>query len=60
MAESPQAWIAVAHARSGEEVGERLNSYHEFAEALRGQMPDFFGDVFLALAAFAHNGFGGN
>jgi hypothetical protein len=60
MAESPQAWVSVARARSGEEVGERLNSYHEFAEAYRGQTPDFCGDVFLTLAAFAHIGIGGN
>lgn len=60
MAESPQAWIAAAHARFGEEVGERLNSYHEFAEAFRGQTPDFCGDAFLMLVAFAHNGLGGN
>ncbi|RFU24999.1 hypothetical protein B7463_g11329, partial [Scytalidium lignicola] len=60
MAESPQAWIAVAHARSGEEVGEQLNSYHEFAEAFRGQTTDFCGDAFLTLVAFVHNGLGGN
>ncbi len=60
MAESPQAWIAVAHARSGEEVGERLSSYHEFAEACHGRTPHFCGDGFLTLVAFAHNGIGGN
>ena len=60
MADSPQSWLAVAHARFGEEVGERLNSYHEFSEALHGQMPDFGGDMFLTLIAFAHNGLGGN
>lgn len=61
MAKSAQAWIAVAHARFGEEVGERLNSYHEFAEACRGQTLDFCGDTLLTLVAFAHNGdHGGN
>ena len=60
MSESPQAWIAVANARSGEEVGERLQSYHEFAEAFHSRTPDFCGDVFLKLVAFAHNGLGGN
>src|SRR4051794_37531324 len=60
MAESPQAWIAIAHARSGEEVGEQLVSYHEFGETFYGQTQDFCGDPFLTLAAFAHNGLGGN
>lgn len=60
MAESPQAWIAAAHARRGEEVGEQLISYHEFGEAFRGQTPDFYGDVFLTLVVYAHNGLGGN
>jgi hypothetical protein len=60
MAESPQAWIAGANARSGEEVGERLKSYHEFATAFHGRTPDFCGDRFLKLVAFAHNGLGGN
>lgn len=60
MAQSPQAWIAAAHARFGEQVGERLNSYHEFAEAYRGRQSDFCGDLFLSLAALAHNGPGGN
>ncbi|KAH6667727.1 hypothetical protein B0J14DRAFT_170821 [Halenospora varia] len=60
MAESPQAWIAVARARSGEEVRERLKSYHEFAGTFHGQTPDFCGDMFLSLVAFAHNGLGGN
>ena len=55
MAESPQAWIAAAHARTGEEVGERLNSIHEFAEKL-DRSDNFRGDVFLALLAFGHNG----
>jgi hypothetical protein len=60
MAESPQAWIAVAGARFGEEVGERLNSYHEFAKAFYGQTSDFCGDAFLNLVVNAHNGLGGN
>ena len=60
MAESPQGWIAVAQTKCGEEVGELLNSYHEFAESFHGQTPDFYGDVFLTLVAFAHNGLGGN
>ncbi|KAJ6031621.1 hypothetical protein N7540_002353 [Penicillium herquei] len=58
MAESPQAWIAAAHARCGEEVGEELTSYHTFAAGVRGQTLDFGGDVLLTLAAFAHNGAG--
>src|SRR3954451_11393023 len=56
MAESPQAWIAVAHAKCGEEVGEQLKSYHEFAESFYGQTPEFYGDTLLYLAVFAHNG----
>jgi hypothetical protein len=56
MAELPQAWIAAARARTGEEVGERLNSFHEFAENLDGSDSDVCGDVFLALLAFGHNG----
>ena len=60
MAESPQAWIAVANTRLGEDVGERLNSYHEFAEACHDEMPDFCGDVLLTLVAFTHNDHGGN
>lgn len=60
MAESPQAWLAVAHAKFGEEVGDRLNSYHEFAEAFRGETPDFGGDVLLTLVVVAHNGVGGD
>jgi hypothetical protein len=60
MAESPHVWIAAAHARFGEEVGERLNSYHEFATAFHGQTPDLCGDVFLHLVVLAHNGLGGN
>jgi len=57
MAESPQAWIAAARVRTGEEVGERLNSFHEFAENLVGSDRNFCGDMFLALVAFAHNGY---
>jgi hypothetical protein len=56
MAESPQAWIAAARARTGEEVGEQLNSFHEFAGNLDGSDQDFCGDIFLALLAFSHNG----
>jgi hypothetical protein len=56
MAESPQAWIAAAGTKSGEEVGERLNSFHEFADGLDGSDSHFCGDVFLALLAFGHNG----
>lgn len=62
MAESPQAWIASARARSGEEVGDQLNSFHEFAESLahHGQALDLHGDIFLTLLKYAHNGLGGN
>lgn len=60
MAVTPQAWIAAAFVKFGEEVGEQLKSYHEFAENFYGQTPDFCGDGFLTLAAFAHNGHGGN
>ncbi|RDW75409.1 hypothetical protein BP6252_06551 [Coleophoma cylindrospora] len=56
MAESPQAWIAAARVRTGEEVGERLNSLHEFAESCDGSDPDFGGDMFLALLTLGHNG----
>lgn len=60
MAESPQAWIAAARARNGEEVGERLNSFHEFAEHLNGSDLNFCGDMFLALIAVSHNGHNGS
>lgn len=56
MAESPQAWIAAARAKTGEEVGERLNSFHGFAERLDGSDLNFCGDRFLALIAVCHNG----
>ncbi|SPO06617.1 uncharacterized protein DNG_09307 [Cephalotrichum gorgonifer] len=57
MAKSPQAWIAAAGAKSGGEVGEKLNSYHEFAErAAGGTEGDFCGDVFLRLLEYYHNG----
>ncbi|KAL4955510.1 hypothetical protein BDW69DRAFT_117061 [Aspergillus filifer] len=55
MAGSPQAWIAAAGAKFGEEVGEQLISFHEFAESHSGAK-DFRGDGFLALAAFTHSG----
>lgn len=58
MADSPQAWIAAARSRTGEEVGERLSSLHEFAEDFPGSDPDICGDEFLALVAFSHNGRG--
>ncbi|KUJ06574.1 uncharacterized protein LY89DRAFT_405987 [Mollisia scopiformis] len=56
MAESPQAWIAAAKAKTGEEVGERLSSLHEFAEGLNRSEHTFYGDIFLALLAYGHNG----
>jgi hypothetical protein len=59
MAESAQAWMTVAHARYGEEVGERLKSYHQFSETFRGRMPHFCGDLFLTLLVVAHNGLTG-
>jgi hypothetical protein len=60
MAESPQAWIAAARARTGEEVGERLISFHKFAGNLDESDLNFCGDMFLALLAFGHNGGGRN
>ncbi|KAL2821433.1 hypothetical protein BDW59DRAFT_181201 [Aspergillus cavernicola] len=56
MAESPQAWIAAAGARHGEEVGEQLISFHQFAESYHGSDYDFRGDSFLTLLVFSHNG----
>jgi hypothetical protein len=56
MAESPQAWIAAAGARNGEEVGERLSSFHEFAEVLNAAHANLCGDKFLALLAYSHTG----
>lgn len=59
MAESPQAWIAAAGARTGDEVGQQLNSLHEFAESLHvSPLVDhnFRGDLFLTLLVYAHNG----
>ncbi|KAL4871540.1 hypothetical protein BDV12DRAFT_23671 [Aspergillus spectabilis] len=55
MAESPQAWVAAAGARIGEEVGEQLVSFHHFAESI-DESDGFRGDTFLALIAFSHNG----
>jgi hypothetical protein len=60
MAESPQAWIAAAGVRLGEEVGEQLSSYHAYGEALPSPLPYLCGDIFLTLVAYAHNGLGGN
>jgi hypothetical protein len=56
MARSPQAWIAAARVRNGEEVGEQLNSFHEFAAQLDGSDINFQGDTFLHLLVFSHNG----
>ncbi|KAL3495444.1 hypothetical protein BJX62DRAFT_185284 [Aspergillus germanicus] len=56
MATSPQAWIATAGARTGEDVGEKLISLHEFGQRSNGPGRDFRGDAFLALLAYAHNG----
>ncbi|KAJ0422393.1 hypothetical protein BJY00DRAFT_73995 [Aspergillus carlsbadensis] len=56
MATSPQAWIATAGARTGEAVGEKLISLHEFGQQSDGPDCDFRGDAFLALLAYAHNG----
>ncbi|EED16230.1 conserved hypothetical protein [Talaromyces stipitatus ATCC 10500] len=55
MAESPQAWIAAARTKTGEEVGERLSSYHEYSESLKGMKDDFKGDMFLRLLVISHN-----
>ncbi|KAL2871137.1 Zn(II)2Cys6 transcription factor domain-containing protein [Aspergillus lucknowensis] len=56
MAKSPQAWISAAQAKFGEDVGERLVSFHEFGESLDGSGSDFHGDTFLTLLAYIHNG----
>lgn len=56
MAETPQAWIAAAHVRMGNEVGEVLSSLHEFGENVKKSDVYFCGDVFMRLAAFGHNG----
>ncbi|OJJ04067.1 hypothetical protein ASPVEDRAFT_85480 [Aspergillus versicolor CBS 583.65] len=56
MAGSPQAWIAGAGTRTGQEVGEQLISLHKFGEILDGSDDDFHGDSFLALVALSHNG----
>lgn len=56
MAESPQAWIAAAQVRTGEEVGEKLQSFHEYSESLVGVKDNFHGDVFLKLIVNSHNG----
>ncbi|PCG99276.1 Hypothetical protein PENO1_050500 [Penicillium occitanis (nom. inval.)] len=56
MAESPQAWIAAARVRMGEEVGEQLQSYHEYSESRMGMKDDFHGDIFLKLLVNSHNG----
>jgi hypothetical protein len=55
MADSPQAWIAAAHVKTGEEVGEKLNSVHEFAE-IHDRTQGFCGDLFLKILAYVHNG----
>jgi hypothetical protein len=56
MAESPQAWIAAARAKTGEGVGEQLSSFHEFSMSCIGTDLGFCGDEFLALVAVVHNG----
>ena len=56
MAESPQAWIAAARTRTGEEVGEVLSSLHEFAENHDGSDGHFCGDMFFNLVTHGHNG----
>lgn len=56
MAESPQAWIAAAAAKTGEEVREKLSSFHEYSESLVGKEDDFHGDTFLRLLVNSHNG----
>ncbi|KAL4974468.1 hypothetical protein BDW66DRAFT_87987 [Aspergillus desertorum] len=54
MAESPQAWIAAAGVRFGEEVGEQLISFHEFGQSQAGADEYFRGDTFLGLVAISH------
>lgn len=56
MAQSPQAWLAAAGASRGEDVGEQLNSFHEYAESVRGTDPQFCGDILLDMLATTHNG----
>ncbi|KAL2847236.1 hypothetical protein BJY01DRAFT_212740 [Aspergillus pseudoustus] len=56
MATSPQAWIAAAGAKNGEDVGEKLISLHEFGKRAAGAGRDFREDTFLALLSYAHNG----
>ena len=58
MAESPQAWIAAARVKTGEEVGEQLCSVHEFAMSHMHDSGkfDFIGDSFLSLVLRSHNG----
>ncbi|KAL4911227.1 hypothetical protein BDW74DRAFT_6283 [Aspergillus multicolor] len=54
VAESPQAWIANAGVRHGEEVGEQLISFHEFGQSHHKPGDDFWGDSFLSLVAISH------
>ncbi|RDW93599.1 Zn(II)2Cys6 transcription factor domain-containing protein [Aspergillus mulundensis] len=54
MAESPQAWIANAGVKYGEQVGEQLISFHEFGLSHHKPGDDFRGDAFLSLVAVGH------
>jgi hypothetical protein len=56
MAQSPQAWIAAAGVTTGAVVGERLSSFHEFAEYHAHSDWGFCGDAFLTLVVTSHNG----
>lgn len=56
MAQSPQAWLSAAGQSKSEDVGEQLNSFHEYAESLKDSDAQFCGDVFLEMLATSHNG----
>lgn len=56
MARSPQAWLSAAGVSNSEHVGEEPNSFHEYAESIKGSDAQFCGDIFLDMLATSHNG----
>ena len=74
MATTPQGWIGAAGVRRGEDVGERLESYHAYGERVRRDLEAdlerdggggggggvYQEDVFFMLLAYGHEGWMGH
>lgn len=56
MAMSPQAWIAAAGCKIGQQVGTQLTSVHEFGTNMKATDSTFCGDQFLSMVVISHNG----